>query len=65
MYNIAKTVLSWKELKTLVRTVITKKRHFHLIKRRTLAVQYNRFYFFGITYTKKVLIVNFFWITKK
>ena len=37
--------------------VITKKRNFHHIKRRILSVQY-RFYFFDITYAKKIIHVK-------
>jgi len=62
MYNIAKNCFAWK--RTEKATVITKKRGFHHIKRRTLAVQ-RSFYFFDITFMKKVLSVYVFFKLKK
>jgi len=53
MHNIEKTVLRGKEPRRLQ----SKKRDFHHIKKRTLAVQ-RCFYFSDITYIKKVLAVS-------
>jgi len=49
-YNIAKICFAWE--RTEKATVITKKRDYHRIKNRTLAVQ-RCFYFFDTTYMKK------------
>ena len=54
MYNVAKSVAQERTEKA---TVITKKRDFHHIKRRTMAVQ-RCFYIFDIMEMKKSLFVK-------